>query len=446
MQNANPAEPIPPTPDKPPVSCVGWMDALVGLVAMFGLFFGLRQAGTLSDAALCAVMVAGLAFFVGLVEIARAPWRRTAPVAQKFSEILKRAAIKYAGFLAGLGFIGFLYWLFPEYHRDFYKQYMGLVLAVAPFLPLIFAAYFLFAEWRFPPEKDHSWHMGMLVLGNWKEVEAGKVQQNILAWLVKGHFLAIMVSDLVHGVTGFRHADWNLFNYSFMEASDLLFAATVTFELVFVSAGYACACRLFNSQIRVVESTLLGWFIALISYAPLLGLIYTNFFGYRGGNTSWKIWLAGNDPLLMVWGAVLLALLLVHMWGDACFGVRFSNLTNRGIITNGPYRFMKHPAYFSKSLRWWLVSAPFATTAGWDEALRYSLMLAGVNIAYAVRCYTEERLLSSDPNYVAYALWMDEHGWLGWIGKIFPFMSYAWRLKRWRMRGELQPMVKGAFD
>ena len=41
---------------------------------------------------------------------------------------------------------------------------------------------------------------------------------------------------------------------------------------------------------------------------------------------------------------------------------RFSNLTHRGIITNGPYRYSKHPAYLAKNLSWWLVSMPFMIT------------------------------------------------------------------------------------
>ena len=38
------------------------------------------------------------------------------------------------------------------------------------------------------------------------------------------------------------------------------------------------------------------------------------------------------------------------------FSFRFSNLTHRGIITSGPYRFTKHPSYVSKNIAWSFVS------------------------------------------------------------------------------------------
>lgn len=429
------------TPDKPPVSCVGWLDAFLGVGVMLGLFFGLRHDNTLSDARFCALMVAALGLALGAVEILRAPWRKIRPAPQQFSEILKRAAVKYIGFLAGLAFIGFLYWVFPEYHREYYNRYFDMVFLILPFLPVIFAAYFLYAEWRFPAEKDGSWHAGMFMLGKWEQVDSAKLRHNIFCWLVKGYFLAIMFGDLSNGLARFRTADWNFFHLNFMAGFDLLFNSIVVFELVFVSAGYALACRLFSSQIRTVEKTLFGWTVAIMSYGPFLSLVYRNYFGYRGGDISWKEWLAGHEMLMVVWGSVIIVLLCLHMWCDACFGVRFSNLTNRGIITNGPFYFCKHPAYIIKSLRWWMVSVPFATAAGWEEALRFSLLLVFVNILYLVRSYTEERLLSSDPGYVAYGLWMDQHSIFSWLGKIFPSLRYANRLKKWKERGELQPVV-----
>lgn len=35
----------------------------------------------------------------------------------------------------------------------------------------------------------------------------------------------------------------------------------------------------------------------------------------------------------------------IYAWATIMFGGRFSNLTHRGIITNGPYPWTKHPAY-----------------------------------------------------------------------------------------------------
>ena len=44
--------------------------------------------------------------------------------------------------------------------------------------------------------------------------------------------------------------------------------------------------------------------------------------------------------------------------GSLSVDVRFSNLTYRGVLTNGPYAFTRHPAYLSKNLFWWCASMP----------------------------------------------------------------------------------------
>jgi protein-S-isoprenylcysteine O-methyltransferase Ste14 len=117
-------------------------------------------------------------------------------------------------------------------------------------------------------------------------------------------------------------------------------------------------------------------------------------------------------------------LLFIYALCTVSFGLRFSNLTHRGIITSGPYRFTKHPAYWSKNLSWWLVSVPFVSEFGWKMALRNCCILGLVNLIYYARARTEERHLSRDPTYVAYALWMNEHGLLRWVSRWLPFTRY----------------------
>jgi len=120
-----------------------------------------------------------------------------------------------------------------------------------------------------------------------------------------------------------------------------------------------------------------------------------------------------------VWAFTILVLIAIYAIATVTFGVRFSNLTHRGILTNGPFRFTKHPAYVTKNLSWWLVSVPFIVTSdGIFGAVRRSLLLACVNFIYFMRARTEERHLSRDPTYVAYALWMNEHGWLRFLNRI----------------------------
>jgi protein-S-isoprenylcysteine O-methyltransferase Ste14 len=111
-----------------------------------------------------------------------------------------------------------------------------------------------------------------------------------------------------------------------------------------------------------------------------------------------------------VWGSTILACVFVYAWSTAAFGLRFSNLTNRGIITDGPYRWLKHPAYVSKNLSWWLISVPFIAGAGWVTAVVSCLMMGAVNLIYYLRAKTEERHLRADPAYRAYEAYIDRNG------------------------------------
>ena len=95
--------------------------------------------------------------------------------------------------------------------------------------------------------------------------------------------------------------------------------------------------------------------------------------------------------------------MVVYVWATIAFGARFSNLTHRGIITNGPYRYTKHPAYLAKNLSWWLISTPFMLTGSVEGTLRRCLLLGLLNLIYYFRAKTEERHLSLDPVYQRYA-------------------------------------------
>jgi protein-S-isoprenylcysteine O-methyltransferase Ste14 len=108
----------------------------------------------------------------------------------------------------------------------------------------------------------------------------------------------------------------------------------------------------------------------------------------------------------------------VFAWTTVAFGARFSNLTNRGIITNGPYRLTKHPAYLVKNVGYWMMAVPFMPRGSPDETLSRCLLLLGLNFIYFMRAKTEEWHLSRDPEYVQYALWMEEHGMLRFLKRV----------------------------
>ena len=86
---------------------------------------------------------------------------------------------------------------------------------------------------------------------------------------------------------------------------------------------------------------------------------------------------------------------VIYASATVAFGFKFSNLTNRGIISRGPYRVVRHPAYLTKCSAWWLEHLPTMT-------LTKAFFLSCLCGVYALRAWTEERHLSKDPEYVAY--------------------------------------------
>ena len=102
----------------------------------------------------------------------------------------------------------------------------------------------------------------------------------------------------------------------------------------------------------------------------------------------------------------------IYAWATVVFGIRFSNLTYRGVLTNGPYRFTRHPAYLSKNLFWWCSVMPFLVTSGSPiDAVRNTFFLLMVNAIYYWRARTEEaHLLAEDPKYREYYEWMEQYG------------------------------------
>jgi protein-S-isoprenylcysteine O-methyltransferase Ste14 len=102
----------------------------------------------------------------------------------------------------------------------------------------------------------------------------------------------------------------------------------------------------------------------------------------------------------------------IYAWATVVFGIRFSNLTYRGVLTHGPYRFTRHPAYLSKNLFWWASVLPFLVTNGSTaDAIRNTFFLLVVNGIYYWRARTEEaHLLAEDAKYGEYHAWMEQHG------------------------------------
>jgi protein-S-isoprenylcysteine O-methyltransferase Ste14 len=185
----------------------------------------------------------------------------------------------------------------------------------------------------------------------------------------------------------------------------MMFLFDITYGLI----GYVVTSRLLDAHIRSSNPYLSAWVFALICYPPFLLTENNSPLDYRS-EITWTDWFAGNDAALALWGAVLVLLSAFYAWATVIFGLRFSNLTHRGILTNGPFRFFKHPAYLAKNLFWWLVFMPFLSMDGPVEVIRNCVLMLGVNFIYYMRARSEEWHLMADPDYRAYSAWIAEYG------------------------------------
>jgi isoprenylcysteine carboxyl methyltransferase (ICMT) family protein YpbQ len=327
-----------------------------------------------------------------------------------------RVYIKLLGFYATLAGVTFFYWLLPEFADAKYAPYWSVIYGG---WPLLVIPYFIAVDCVMVDPKDGYWQMGLLVVGRWHEIDRKLLAKHALEYAIKAFFLPIMFLQLVDNVTTLTaFAGGDLVAYY-----DAGFTLLYLIDVIAVVTGYVLTTRLVDSHVRTIEPTLGGWLICLVCYGAFWPFLWTTVFNYERSALQWGRWLNGYPSLQIVWGCAVLFFTGLYALAHLHFGLRFSNLTNRGILTSGLYRWTKHPSYVAKNISWWLISVPFIATNSAD-AVRNCLLLAAVNLVYFVRARTEERHLSSDPVYVEYALAMNQKSVFAGLARLFPFLAY----------------------
>jgi protein-S-isoprenylcysteine O-methyltransferase Ste14 len=265
--------------------------------------------------------------------------------------------------------------------------------------------------------QDGYWHFGNIVRLNWKDVDGAVAWNHLRGWIIKGFVLPLMFSFFCQSLGGLLDLQFPE-KYSFLGVYGFLYTFAFFFDLSIATIGYVTTFRPLDTHMRSTEPTTLGWFVGLVCYAPFWGFVSNNYLNYET-DWEWGSWLWDYPVFYTIWGIMILLCLSVYIYATAQFGCRFSNLTHRGIITSGPYRWTKHPSYVFKNMSWWLIAIPFIPGDGsFATAFRNCLLLACVSGIYFMRAKTEERHLSWDQDYVDYARWIDENGIFRWVPKI----------------------------
>ncbi|HEY8079865.1 MAG TPA: hypothetical protein VIF62_37295 [Labilithrix sp.] len=268
----------------------------------------------------------------------------------------------------------------------------------------------------------------------WRAVKNRRVRTTLLAIIVKGFFTPLMTGFVTHHATSImdgllRHHGFAPLNFvipantSLPQSVHMWFAQLsqrlpevwaslsptgtpwtngeirwfldVAYDCVFFVdcgmawIGYSSESRWLGNKTRSVEPTAFGWAVCLACYPPFNNVLGTYLPLENGPQVV-------SDPgWLLALRAGTVFLFAIYASATVAFGFKFSNLTNRGIVMRGPYRFVRHPAYLCKCLAWWLENMPNMNVV---RAV-FLTFLCGV---YALRAWTEERHLSRDPDYLVY--------------------------------------------
>ncbi len=202
--------------------------------------------------------------------------------------------------------------------------------------------------------------------------------------LVKLFYLPLMINFAHNNISDLKNI---LANFEWYPLT-LLFIFTL--DTLIFAFGYVFEAPLLQNVVKSVEPTLFGWFVTLICYPPFNSIVGTYI---PWGANDYAVF--ENAHLTLVLHITVIVLLTIYVLASVALGTKASNLTNRGIVTKFPYSIVRHPAYISKNLAWWLTLIP---VINWQ----FSLGMAVWSLIYFFRAITEEKHLSQDLEYKEY--------------------------------------------
>lgn len=346
-------------------------------------------------------------------------WDRPRPL----GATLNVSVTKIVGLWATWGAIALIYALGKFYWEGNYAFSMWCFQTIAPVLFLGAIPWVLWMDRYLIEPRDGSWAFGAWLLHLDEPYEREAIWNHLRSWVVKGFFLAFMLAIVPPNFGEFIRVDRASLFHDPVALARWLIGFMFVIDVAFATVGYICTVRALDAHIRSATPLAAGWTAALICYPPFVLMADGGPLDYHvgtRGEEGWTIWLAAWPPLMWAVGALLVGLTAIYAWATMAFGLRFSNLTHRGILTHGPYALSRHPAYLSKNLFWLISTLPFLTTTGsWSDAARNTALMLIVAGIYYWRAKTEEAHLGIDPAYRDYSAWMTRNGpvprLFGWV-------------------------------
>jgi len=322
---------------------------------------------------------------------------------------VKAVVINYTAALALL-FVGYQFFSYQPYYKEFFSGSHDLMLFTIStnevfyyyvLLNVILLPFFYLSLPENYQTKSVLFWQALINLPKRKPNEIERIA--ILGTLVKIFFIPLVLlwffNHTVNTIWNF--VDFIDYGEFFPKGYWLLFHIIFLVDVAFFLIGYTIEHPKLNNEIRSVEPTLLGWFVALACYPPFNTAV-TEIIGWYSSDYP-----QFNDfTWQLVFGITILLLLGVYSWASVALNFKASNLTNRGVISKGPYAYIRHPAYVAKNLAWWIGSMPILYAMWFEKSLFEFCLAIGSVLSwtgiYYMRAMTEERHLNNDPEYQIY--------------------------------------------
>lgn len=351
----------------------------------------------------------------------------------------ERVEIKLLGFYGSLALIMAFYALIPPYSNDSFYE-VGFIFLLPLLLAFVVGGWIYIYEMdpRLKDPYDAYWHFGNILALRWDKIDYSMISKHLRSLLLRAFFLPNMLVYLVLNIELITDgwddfSQQNLGNIEDISGLGLLKLMVVVYfflaamDTIFAVIGYIMAFKILDSDIQSTEPTFLGWFICIICYYPFWEVVMISlFFHDFYSNPEWNEWLEGMPLIIIIiWGGLVLSGVLLEALTTLTFGIRFSNLTYRGLISDGTFRLSKHPQYVFKMLNRFCFYMPFLSLFGVLGVIKTMLMFAGLCFVYYLRARTEENHLVRYPEYVEYANWMNENGIFRHVAKYIPFLIFS---------------------
>jgi protein-S-isoprenylcysteine O-methyltransferase Ste14 len=330
------------------------------------------------------------------------------------TKLILLTILLYGTPLAIFSFLPFFKNLFGEFHSLifgylFYRQITFSALGIIFDFLVFYCLYLLILNMEVPLEKKRTY----LIWIGFKKILSfvfdDKLKRNldiaheekvsVLFYFVKLVFTPVMINFMIGNTKSLIFA-WQKQNFTPITAENiytsyfyLIFYLILALDTLIFAFGYLIESKSLKNVVKSVEPTALGWAVALMCYPPFNTLTANIFGWYSNDFTDF-----GNINTNLVMGFISLVLFGIYVWATIALGFKASNLTNRGIVSSGPYKYIRHPAYISKNLSWWIMAIPAIQKFG----LLAIVSLAAWTFIYFLRALTEERHLLKDQDYVEY--------------------------------------------